>query len=473
MRRKDHIEIKDNEWNEQYSDGVWDYLCQADEGARYSVILGYIRRYVPEGKVLDLGCGAGILWDYLTEQEKANYTGIDFSDEAIKLAKRKSEKSFVVSNICEYKPNEKYDAIVFNEVLYYLPQPLSVVKRYFDYLKPGGIIVVSMFLYPDIFDNEYKIVVNSIKELEEEDSFLVMDKTALINEVKWKRKWYLITLREKNVAPISFDIKQVFFDKFRNYKVFPDEYKGMKGEEFFLRTKCEYYIYCIYIPVENAKGTIIISHGYVNYIPYLKYLPLFYKRGFNILIYDMRGLGKSDGDGITYGYYEKQDLSSCIDWVIKRCGKECTIGLFGDGIGAAVSIQNLQIDSRASFCIADSSFTDLPIWLKRNMKKEKHILPIWLKYACKNAINIIKTGSSYGKNSPVKAVSDIEKPILFIHGRNDDVIPCEMSVNLYNNKSGMKKIKIFENANHVTSYINNKEEYDKVVGEFLREIEIE
>ncbi|SHO48331.1 hypothetical protein [Anaerocolumna xylanovorans] len=47
-----------------------------------------------------------------------------------------------------------------------------------------------------------------------------------------------------------------------------------------------------------------------------------------------------------------------------------------------------------------------------------------------------------------------------------------MSVRMYDIKKGIKKIKLFDNANHVTSYTKNKEEYDKTVGEFLNEIGI-
>lgn len=40
---------------------------------------------------------------------------------------------------------------------------------------------------------------------------------------------------------------------------------------------------------------------------------------------------------------------------------------------------------------------------------------------------------------------------------------------MYDSKKGIKKIKLFENANHVTSYTENKEEYDTTNGEFLNE----
>lgn len=469
----DYVEVSHKEWNKQYDDGEWDYLSQPDEGARYAVILGYVQRYVPDGKILDLGCGAGGFWEYLNEQQKMYYTGIDFSCEAIRLAQKKSGESFIVADVQNYRPGRKYDAIIFNEVLYYLPYPLSVVKRYTRYLNPGGIIVVSMFLYPHIFDKEYKIVVRILKELEKESSLLVLDKATLVNEIKWKREWHLAALRVRNCSPVCFSIEKEFNNKFRNYKVGSDKYKGIMGEEFFLRTESGTTLYCMYFSANNTKNTIIISHGYINHIPYLKYLNLFYQKGFNVLVYDMGGFGKSSGEISTIGYYGKWDLSSCIDWVVSKCGKDCIIGLFGDDIGAAVSIQNMEIDKRADFCIADSSFTDMPSWLKFSMRKQKNKLPVWLRYLIKCIFFKVRTGISYKWISPLNIVSNIDKPILFIHGKKDNVIPYKMSVRLYNRKKGVKKIKILNNASHVTSYTKNGEEYDKVVTEFLKEIGIQ
>ncbi|SHO43118.1 alpha/beta fold hydrolase [Anaerocolumna xylanovorans] len=472
MSKKDYLEIENMEWDKQYVDGMWDYLCQPDEGARYSIICGFLRRYVSGGKILDLGCGAGGLWDYLIDTEREQYTGIDFSDEAINLACKKSFKSFLVADIRDYIPGKKYDAIIFNEVLYYLPQALNTVKRYSKYLELGGILVVSMFSYPNIFDNEYKIVERTLKALEYEDSFLTLDKLVLINETRWKRKWYLVALRKKNSIPIKFSVEQAFFDEFRNYKVGPGEYCNIEGEEFFLRSKFGYHLYCMFFSVNNAKKTVIISHGDVNYIPYLKYINIFFQRGFNVLVYDMRGFGKSGGDATTFGYYEKDDLSSCIDWVMNRCGTDGVVGLFGDSIGAAVSLQNMRIDDRVSFCISDCSFIDMPAWLKGSMGKKEHILPVWIRYFFKSMLYKIKTGISYKDISPFIAASEIKKPILFIHGKKDSIVPYEMSVRMYDIKKGIKQIKLFDNANHVTSYTQNKEEYDRTIGEFLNEIGI-
>ena len=58
-------------------------------------------------------------------------------------------------------------------------------------------------------------------------------------------------------------------------------------------------------------------------------------------------------------------------------------------------------------------------------------------------------------------------PVLFIHGALDDFVPCKMSEKNYERYNGHKKIIIFPNAKHASSYRKNKEEYEKLVMDFI------
>jgi trans-aconitate methyltransferase len=53
--------------------------------------------------------------------------------------------SFVHADADVYEPAEPLDAIVFNEMLYYLPSPVSTVRRLAKQLAPGGVLIVSMY----------------------------------------------------------------------------------------------------------------------------------------------------------------------------------------------------------------------------------------------------------------------------------------------------------------------------------------
>jgi len=134
-------------WESQYRSGHWDRLRQVDQVAHYGVIVGYFKYFQYGGSVLDVGCGEGILQERLGPYVYSKYVGIDLSAEAIRRASSRSEVQrtfFIRANAASYTPGESFDAIVFNESLYYFEDPLKVVKRYERWLKKDGVFIASM-----------------------------------------------------------------------------------------------------------------------------------------------------------------------------------------------------------------------------------------------------------------------------------------------------------------------------------------
>jgi 2-polyprenyl-3-methyl-5-hydroxy-6-metoxy-1,4-benzoquinol methylase len=122
-----------------------------DELPRYSIIAGYFQYFKPEGSLIDVGCGEGILQEKLGPYSYSKYVGVDISEAAINQAVlRNDEKTaFVCNNALNYISTERFDAIVFNEILYYCDEPLEVVEKYKQYLKADGIIITSLYLSSD------------------------------------------------------------------------------------------------------------------------------------------------------------------------------------------------------------------------------------------------------------------------------------------------------------------------------------
>lgn len=62
--------------------------------------------------MLDIGCGAGQITDYLTERGIAAI-GLDFSQELLKIARQNFPNSkFILADICEYEQKEQVDGII-------------------------------------------------------------------------------------------------------------------------------------------------------------------------------------------------------------------------------------------------------------------------------------------------------------------------------------------------------------------------
>ena len=145
-RRSDGLLQSAQTWEAQYAAGRWDFLAQLSELARFSVLAGYICHLKPGGKVLDTGCGQGVLLRRLPRSCYSRYVGIDLSGSAISVAQEQGNErsTFLAADCEEYSPAEHFDVIVFNEVLCCLRDPLRTVERYARSLNPGGLLLVSM-----------------------------------------------------------------------------------------------------------------------------------------------------------------------------------------------------------------------------------------------------------------------------------------------------------------------------------------
>jgi 2-polyprenyl-3-methyl-5-hydroxy-6-metoxy-1,4-benzoquinol methylase len=145
-RRSDGLLQSAQTWEEQYAAGRWDFLAQLSELARFSVLAGYICHLKPGGTVLDTGCGQGVLLRRLPVSCYAKYVGIDVSGSAISEAQEHGNErsTFLAADCEEYSPAERFDVIVFNEVLCCLRDPLLTVERYAHSLNPGGVVLVSL-----------------------------------------------------------------------------------------------------------------------------------------------------------------------------------------------------------------------------------------------------------------------------------------------------------------------------------------
>lgn len=134
-------------WEAQYRTGHWDIFDSIGELHRYSVIAGYIRSLFSSPSILDVGCGYGRLLVFLQGVPFKQYVGIDLSSEAINRARLYAGANITLetADFTEWDSPSRFEAIVFNESLYYARYPVGVLLRYAGLLEPDGVIIVSMF----------------------------------------------------------------------------------------------------------------------------------------------------------------------------------------------------------------------------------------------------------------------------------------------------------------------------------------
>jgi len=132
-------------WDREYRDGGWKYLETIGSIAGLAAILGYVQFLAPE-TILDVGCGAGLLASKLMVLPFRSYLGVDISAEAITQASGVADPriSFAVGDADSFETDRSFDTIIFNQCMYYMPDPRATLNHYVRFLSPKGRIIVAM-----------------------------------------------------------------------------------------------------------------------------------------------------------------------------------------------------------------------------------------------------------------------------------------------------------------------------------------
>ena len=161
--------------------------------------------------------------------------------------------------------------------------------------------------------------------------------------------------------------------------------------------------------------------------------------GFDVIAYDSRAHGDSDGDVCTYGYFEKRDLERVLDRVEAR-----PIVLFGASLGAAVAIQEAAIDRRVSAVVAVEAFSDL-----RTVAIERAPRVLTRGMIAKAFAEAERQGQfEVDAVSPVRAAANVTVPVLLVHGARDvDTRPAH-SERVFAALAGPKRLIVVPDAAH-------------------------
>jgi ubiquinone/menaquinone biosynthesis C-methylase UbiE len=100
--------------------------------------------------VLDLGCGSGILAEYISDQTGARVTGLDYAASAIDEARKRtagknSRLTFLQADMNALElPSQSFDAAISIDTLYWVADIADTLSQVVRALKPGGQIAIFM-----------------------------------------------------------------------------------------------------------------------------------------------------------------------------------------------------------------------------------------------------------------------------------------------------------------------------------------
>lgn len=269
---------------------------------------------------------------------------------------------------------------------------------------------------------------------------------------------------------------------FNNYEFYKGTFdyerlENLDTENVKIKSSLGYTLSGTYInnPI-STEDTIVVLHGFRGTRwESMKYADMYIDLGYNVLIYDSRYHGKSEGNDITLGYMERVDLDNCIKWVKSRNPKGI-IGVHGESLGGVTALLHSKIneaDKQVAFYIVDCAYSDLSdlleFLLNKYLKAYHPFMGKILTFYC-NVVVFFRSGFNLYAISPINAIKEVGTPIMFIHGEMDQYIPKTMSIAMYNIKKGAKDIYLAPGAAHSQSYLFNKEEYTSRVESFIKKV---
>ena len=197
-----------------------------------------------------------------------------------------------------------------------------------------------------------------------------------------------------------------------------------------------------FLPASGAaKGTVLHLHGNAanisNHLPLVAWLPA---RGYNVLMLDYRGFGRSQGAPTLDGIVD--DALAALHYVRTRpdVDRERVI-VFGQSLGGATALRMLASDSAGvRLAIIDSSFPSYR-GIARDATAGSAMAPL---------ASLAAPGLPGADKDPVSALKSISVPLIFMHGTRDSVIPHRNSDALHAAAPGSRLWKI-EGAEHIAA----------------------
>ncbi|OGA19298.1 MAG: hypothetical protein A3H32_04175 [Betaproteobacteria bacterium RIFCSPLOWO2_02_FULL_63_19] len=156
--------------------------------------------------------------------------------------------------------------------------------------------------------------------------------------------------------------------------------------------------------------------------------------GFHVLAFDLRGHGRSGGKRLGLGWDERGDVRAAVDLLLARGFKPGAIGVHGTSYGAATALLAAADIPEVGAVVADSAFSDVRDLMTAQIESRTSA-PTWLASTLASpgieSIAWVFHGLDLDRIQPMRAVPAIApRPILFIHGNDDDVIPVRHAYRL-------------------------------------------
>jgi fermentation-respiration switch protein FrsA (DUF1100 family) len=148
----------------------------------------------------------------------------------------------------------------------------------------------------------------------------------------------------------------------------------------------------------------------------------------------------------------------------ERFGPDAKIILCGISMGAATVMMAAgeELPENVIGVLADCGYTSNEDIIKKVIRQDVK-LPPNISYPFVKLAARLWGGFDLDETSPIEAMKNCQRPIIFIHGEADDFVPCDMSIRNYEACTAPKTILTVPGAGHGLAYLMGRDDYFKTL----------
>lgn len=229
-------------------------------------------------------------------------------------------------------------------------------------------------------------------------------------------------------------------------------------------------VYWMKAPHPTSR-TAVLLHGYSGCAVDMMQIAYMYHHdlGCNIICYDQYAHGHSDGKTIQMGWKDRHNAMLCARMADSLMGQGQQIVVHGISMGAATAMMmsgEERLPEGVAAFVEDCGYTSVWDEFSLELKKQFSLPEFPLMYTA-SMLCKLRNGWSFGEASSLRQVARCSKPMLFIHGGNDNYVPTSMVYPLHEAHHGPKALWIAPGSAHAQSYRDHHEEYTRQVARFM------
>ncbi len=228
-------------------------------------------------------------------------------------------------------------------------------------------------------------------------------------------------------------LKRAFAPPERDVAAHPSDC-GLSATDLWIDGPNGKRLHAWWIPADGPAPVVIVLHGWGgNSGDMLPIAPGLADSGFHSLFLDARRHGQSDFEDFMSMPRFAEDLEAAVGDLLER-DDVTAIGVIGHSVGAAASIYAAANNPAIDAVVAVASFAH-----PAEMMRENFPFPAPVTWALLQVVERM-IGHRYDDIAPRNRISDVEVPVMLMHGDADSVIPFQDSIDLHDRLAGSELV---------------------------------